>query len=132
MRSIITVFYDGLCPLCIESVTRCRQMMPDQPIHWFDITGQQEYLRHLGIDPTDALIELYLLTADGRIVKGIDSYSYLLRMMPYWHYRLLGLLLRFTPLHYVTTLYYRRSTVRRLRKSCRYPPDQQRCGNAAC
>ncbi len=127
MQAITTVFYDGLCPLCQDAVSRCRQLLPDAAVHWFDITGQQHHLLRLGIDPGEALIELYLLTPEGKTLKGIDSYSYLLAMMPHWYYRLSGRLLRIKPLHYVTSLYYRHSTIRRLRKSHRYPPCSD-CG----
>ncbi len=117
----ITVFYDGQCPICLGAVERCRRLLPRQPIHWFDITGQSLALRELGIDPAEALIELHAQTTEGRIIKGIDSYCLLLQMMPQWYYRWLAILLTVKPIRKLAAAHYRRSTLQRLTRQGRYP-----------
>ena len=49
---------------------------------WFDITGQENRLRELGIDPQHALTELHVQDATGRIYSEIDAYIVLMRKVP--------------------------------------------------
>ncbi len=53
----ITVFYDGICPLCTREVAKWRKAPFTCPVEWFDITDQDDALRAHGIDPNAALIE---------------------------------------------------------------------------
>jgi len=51
-------------------------------INWFDITGQDERLREIGIDPQKALRELHVENEDRQILVEIDAYILLLRKVP--------------------------------------------------
>ena len=52
------------------------------PVCWFDITGQEERLRELGIDPRRALTELHVLDEHQRLRSELDAYLLLMERVP--------------------------------------------------
>lgn len=72
----ITVFYDGACPRCLKDRRFYERLAGQggQQVKWLDITGQDEYLKALGIDPLKALSELHIQFEDGRILFELDAY----------------------------------------------------------
>ena len=82
----ITVFYDGACPLCAREVAKWRKAPFLCQVDWFDITGQDEELIRLGIDPAFALVELHTKTDDGQIRTSIESYALLLSELAHWRW----------------------------------------------
>ncbi len=123
----ITVFYDGQCPICINEVNRWQSAPFNCTVHWFDITGQDEFLLRQGIDPGKALLELHLKTSDGKVLTSIDSYSLLLKQLPRW--RWLGLLMALPGIKHSLKWIYDRMTLARLKKEGRWPIT---CDNGQC
>ena len=80
----ITVYYDGACPKCIRDRQQYEKLAGEAgaQVCWFDITGQENRLRELGIDPQHALTELHVQDATGRIYSEIDAYIVLMRKVP--------------------------------------------------
>lgn len=80
----LTVYYDGACPKCIRDRERYEKLAgrAAEQVCWFDITGQDNRLRHLGIDPQKALTELHVRDIDGRIVSELDAYILLFNKIP--------------------------------------------------
>ena len=115
----ITVFYDGACPRCVRDRAQYEQWAgpASERVCWFDITGQDERLRALGIDPHRALTELHVLDEHQRIRSELDAYILLLNRVP-----------RLKPLAWLVgrswirpglARLYRWSVARRLRRSGR-------------
>ena len=80
----LTVYYDGACPKCIrdrETYKKLSGSLADQ-VTWFDITGQEQQLRKLGIDPQQALSELHVRQKNGQIVSELDAYILLMNKVP--------------------------------------------------
>jgi len=76
----ITVFYDGACPRCIKD-RRLYERLAGQGgkhVKWLDITGQDEHLKSLGIDPIKAISELHLQLSNGLILSELDAYIVLM------------------------------------------------------
>jgi hypothetical protein len=61
-RGVITVYYDGACPECIKSRYHFEKLAGSagENIDWLDITGRDDWLRAIGIDPQKALMELHV------------------------------------------------------------------------
>lgn len=76
----ITVYYDGACPSCVSDRRFYERLAGEaaQNVHWYDITGQDEILRSLGIDPERALKELHVKVEDQKTVSEIDAYILLM------------------------------------------------------
>ncbi|WP_221898510.1 DCC1-like thiol-disulfide oxidoreductase family protein [Bathymodiolus japonicus methanotrophic gill symbiont] len=58
----ICVYYDGACPKCIKGRETYEKLAGKTGgnVCWIDITGQDQALRDLGIDPHKAITELYV------------------------------------------------------------------------
>ncbi|MCE9687253.1 DUF393 domain-containing protein [Shewanella sp. AS16] len=121
----LTVFYDGACPRCVEDRCHYERLAGDNAgeVTWFDITNQDQALRRLGIDPTKALTELHVQTADGRILSELDAYIALLQRVP--RLRPLAWLLGLPLIRPLAARYYHSSVTRRLARSGRLPPAKK-------
>lgn len=80
----IVVYYDGACPVCVRDRRRYERWAGQgrESVDWFDITGREDQLRQLGIDPQKALTELHVRDEQGRVRSELDAYSLLLGRVP--------------------------------------------------
>jgi len=80
----ITVFYDGACPSCVKDRAQYEKLAGKKGdnIFWFDITGQEQLLQDMGIDPKKALMELHVKDEDQKVLSEIDAYILLLKKVP--------------------------------------------------
>ena len=64
----IIVYYDGACPSCIRDRENYEKLAgkAGDSVCWFDITGKEQELLKLGIDPVKALTELHVKTRTSR------------------------------------------------------------------
>lgn len=77
----ICVYYDGACDKCIQDRDTYQKLAGNKAdnVCWIDITGQEEKLRAMGIDPEKALSELHVKDENGRIVSELDAYILLMQ-----------------------------------------------------
>lgn len=80
----IIVYYDGACPKCVRDRQNYEKLSgkTSEDVCWFDITGRDDELRELGIDPQKALSELHVKNEAGRIVSELDAYILLMNKVP--------------------------------------------------
>ena len=80
----ITVYYDGACPICIKNRADYERLAGEdgRNVVWFDITGRDNELRALGIDPRKALTELHIMDGNGQIRSEMDAYIVLMGRVP--------------------------------------------------
>ncbi|MFP2768298.1 thiol-disulfide oxidoreductase DCC family protein [Oceanisphaera sp. KMM 10153] len=80
----LVVFYDGSCEGCIKDRARYEHWAGTggHDIYWFDITGREEVLLSLGINPYKALRELHVQTAEGEVFSELDAYILLMQRVP--------------------------------------------------
>ena len=115
----ITVYYDGDCPLCIKSRNRYEKLSGDagENVCWFDITGAEEHLREIGINPQNALMELHVEDQNHRILSEIDAYILLMKKVPLL--RPLVYLIDLPVIRPILAKVYHRRVNRRLKRSGR-------------
>ena len=115
----ITVYYDGACPTCVKDRYHYEKLSggAGKNINWFDITGQEERLREIGIDPQKALMELHVKNENQQILSEMDAYILLMRKLPLLRplARLIGLPL----IRPMLSKMYHKQVNRRLRRSGR-------------
>lgn len=80
----ITVYYDGACPRCVRDRRAYEKLAGEagREVCWFDITGREEELREIGIDPQKALTELHVRDEQRCIVSELDAYILLMERVP--------------------------------------------------
>lgn len=80
----ITVYYDAACPTCERDRSNYQRLAgrAGENICWVDITGRDEELRAVGIDPDRALKELHLIDQQHNILSEIDAYRLLMSKAP--------------------------------------------------
>lgn len=71
-NSLLTIFYDGYCPLCLVEMNKLKQLDAQRNITFVDIQIPSfvENYPHLDWQALNARIHGYL--ADGRLISGLD------------------------------------------------------------
>lgn len=79
-RCRLTVYYDGSCQKCIRDRRNYERLSGKErgDVLWIDITGKDEELRKIGIDPHKALTELHVKDENQKIHSEIDAYIMLM------------------------------------------------------
>ena len=80
----IIVYYDGACPKCVKDRLNYEKLAgkASENVCWMDITGQEEQLREIGIDPHKALTELHVQDEKQQILAEMDAYILLMSKVP--------------------------------------------------
>jgi predicted DCC family thiol-disulfide oxidoreductase YuxK len=80
----IIVYYDGACPKCVKDRLNYEKLAgkSGENVCWVDITGQEEQLLEIGIDPHKALTELHVQDENRRILSEMDAYILLMGQVP--------------------------------------------------
>lgn len=80
----IIVYYDGACPKCVKDRRTYEKLAGKRAAYvcWTDITGQEDLLREVGIDPHKALTELHVQDENQRILSELDAYILLMGKVP--------------------------------------------------
>ncbi|WP_434110870.1 thiol-disulfide oxidoreductase DCC family protein [Methylocaldum sp. GT1TLB] len=115
----ITVYYDGACPRCVRERRRYERLAgkSGERVCWFDITGREDRLREIGIDPRKALTELHVRDENGRIASELDAYVLLLERVAFL--RPLAWLIGLPVIRPLLARLYHKMVIRRLKKSGR-------------
>jgi predicted DCC family thiol-disulfide oxidoreductase YuxK len=80
----ICVYYDGACPQCIRDRATYEKLAgrAGGKVCWVDITGQEQKLVELGIDPKKALTELHVKDENEQILSELNAYILLMSNVP--------------------------------------------------
>ncbi|MEH6823463.1 MAG: DUF393 domain-containing protein [Motiliproteus sp.] len=117
----ITVYYDGACPRCVRDRNNYQRMAADSSneVIWFDITGHDNELERLGINPQKALTELHVKTGDGQIISELDAYIVLMARVPWL--RPIAWLIGLPVIRPLLARCYHWMVLKRLKQSGRWP-----------
>ena len=115
----VTVFYDGDCPSCIKDRRFYERLAGrgGEEVIWHNISGQDDYLNSLGIDPHLAMTELHVQLYDGSIHSELDAYIILMQRV--WLLKPLAWLLGLPIIRPVLSRLYHHRVEKRLIKSGR-------------
>ncbi|HEY7687103.1 MAG TPA: DUF393 domain-containing protein [Dongiaceae bacterium] len=125
----LTVFYNGACPVCRKHVGRFQRISAGRSrlIAWADTAAAPWALRRWHVEPAEALVRLYAVTDDGRLLSGAAAFARLWRELP--GYRVLGIIVGLPGVRQVAEALYSAIYVRDLRR--RMAAEGRGCG-AAC
>lgn len=69
----LTVFYDGFCPLCVREMAQLQKADRLHQLQLIDIQQAELMQAYPHIDVATASRVLLALTADGKVLQGLDS-----------------------------------------------------------
>lgn len=117
----IRVYYDGSCPSCIRDRRQYEKLAgrAADNVEWVDITGRDEELRAVGIEPDAALQELHVQGTDGRVHRELDAYILLMSRAPLL--KPLAWLIGLPVIRPLLARVYHRMVTRRLERTGRMP-----------
>jgi predicted DCC family thiol-disulfide oxidoreductase YuxK len=118
-KAKIIVYYDGACPKCVKDRLNYEKLAgkSGENVCWMDITGQEEQLREIGIDPNKALTELHVKDENQQILSEMDAYILLMSKVPLL--KPLAWLIGMPLIRPLLAKIYHRQVNRRLRRSGR-------------
>lgn len=81
----LVVLYDGACPLCRREIGIYRDLTPDRPIEFCDVSDLENAL------PADStreqlLARFHVQHSDGRLESGAHAFIALWERLPYWRW----------------------------------------------
>ncbi len=68
----LTIYYDGMCPLCAIEMRQLRAKDTAKAIGFLDINAEDFSTTHPHIDPVAASNVLHAEAADGQLLLGLD------------------------------------------------------------
>lgn len=115
----LTVYYDGYCPKCINDRKFYERLAgkKGKEVCWRDITGKDDELRRIGIDPHKALTELHLGDENQQFHSEMDAYIALMRRL--WALKPLAWLIGLPLIRPLVSRIYHWQVERRLRMAGR-------------
>lgn len=79
---VLTVFYDGACPLCLREIKFYRCRRGADAVAWRDVSqGDTEQILP-GLSRCDALRRFHVQTSEGVLVSGAAAFAALWRVLP--------------------------------------------------
>jgi predicted DCC family thiol-disulfide oxidoreductase YuxK len=117
----LRVYYDGSCPGCIRDRQHYEKLAgrAADNVEWVDITGRDDELRAVGIDPDAALQELHVQDKDGHVHRELDAYILLMSRVPVL--KPLAWLIGLPVIRPLLARAYHRMVTRRLERTGRMP-----------
>ena len=99
---LLTVYFDGSCPLCRAEIAIYRRLPESQAMAWVDVSAGQD----LGsLSCQAAMARFHVRNAQGHMFSGAAAFSQMWRLFPGW--RWLGWLSAWPPLSWLFELAYR-------------------------
>jgi predicted DCC family thiol-disulfide oxidoreductase YuxK len=125
-NATLTLYYDGLCPLCSREIAHYRKKMADDPsVEFLDITEASFDARQHGLDP-EHIHRVMHVRAGGEVRTGLDAFIAIWQHIP--AYRWLAWLARLPGLYRLLWLaYHAFARVRPL-----LPRRKARCAGGTC
>lgn len=96
---MLTVYYNGACPICRREIEHYRRLSHAQPISlaWVDISQEPLVLAPRGVDSLSAKRRLHAVDEHGQLLAGVAAFAELWSRLP--RYRWLGRLVQRPLIH---------------------------------
>ena len=111
----IKVYFDGNCGLCSKEINYYRKIDKKNIFEWVNIYIHDTDLEKLGITKSEALMELHALDENGKMYKGVDSFTLIWRNLSFF-WSILGILVSFYPIYLTAKFAYRKFAIQRFNK----------------
>ncbi len=82
MTSVLTVYFDGGCPLCRKEIAFWRRRNGADRIDWIDLTEVPGAFVTEGLSKDDAIKRFHVQTHEGRLYSGARAFAALWSVLP--------------------------------------------------
>jgi predicted DCC family thiol-disulfide oxidoreductase YuxK len=82
MSQQLTVYFDGLCPLCSREIKFYRSKASSTKIDWQDITEPGFDPGSHGLDAVKIHQSFHVKTMDGKVIAGVEAFIQIWKTMP--------------------------------------------------
>ncbi|MES2932061.1 MAG: DUF393 domain-containing protein [Pseudomonadota bacterium] len=82
----VTVFYDGLCPICSREVRLYKKLNTGVRLDWSDLRHNQEVLKTEGFSYQSAMELLHVKDQFGQLHIGIEAHLCMWSQLRYFRY----------------------------------------------
>jgi predicted DCC family thiol-disulfide oxidoreductase YuxK len=83
---VVTVFYDGSCPLCTAEIGVYRRCAGVDTVAFVDVSTHEPVMIVSGLDKETALARFHVRDAEGRLVSGAEAFGHLWLALPAWRW----------------------------------------------
>lgn len=101
--SVLTIYFDGSCPLCRREIAHYRGLPGAESLQWVDVSSGTGQDGELSCEA--ALRRFHVRDANGRLLSGGAAFACLWRCLPGW--RVLGWLFQWPPMSWALEAAYR-------------------------
>ncbi len=118
----LTIFYDGLCPLCSREIDMFRRRVTDGTLGYVDISLPEFDAKSYGLDAVAVHHSMHVKRQSGEIITGVDALIAMWQSVPgfrwlAWLTRM-GWMRPFANLGYVIFAWIRPTLPKRSRSVC--------------
>ena len=78
----LTLYYDGLCPLCSREIEMYRKKDLGDVLSFIDITRNGFSAEKEGLDPLRVKQVFHVRKPDGTLLTGVDAFAEIWRVLP--------------------------------------------------
>lgn len=78
----LTIFYDGLCPLCAREIEHYRKKKGSEKLKFMDITDPSFKAQEFGLDPKLVHQVMHVRKKDGTIATKVDAFIAIWQELP--------------------------------------------------
>jgi predicted DCC family thiol-disulfide oxidoreductase YuxK len=82
----VTVYYDGLCPLCSREIDHYRKQNGCENLIFMDITSPSFKAESEGLDPFAIHRVMHIKTGAGELRTGVDAFIAIWDVLPNYHW----------------------------------------------
>ena len=100
---VLTIYYDGSCPLCRREIALYRRLRGAERLQWLDVSAGASLGPDLSCEA--AMRRFHVRDAQGRLFSGGAAFARLWRALPGW--RVAGWFFVLPPMSWLLELLYR-------------------------
>lgn len=82
----LTIYFDGLCPLCSREINHYRKQTGSHKIKFLDITDKSFDAKSQGLDPVQVHKVMHVKNSDGKLRTGVDAFVAIWEVLPKYHW----------------------------------------------
>lgn len=82
----LTIYFDGLCPLCSREINHYRKQTDSHKIKFTDITDSNFDAKSQGLDPIQVHKVMHVKNSDGHIRTGVDAFVAIWEVLPKYNW----------------------------------------------